>query len=151
MRKAIPIGAALALAAALAFGLWPFHPHEVRTLLPVQAFYVERTATGVAVTTDNGLSGEGPDWDAALAALAAAAPGEVFYGTAGVAFLQEGTLLDALVQDENLRPAIRLYRGAPPVDLADAPAWAAVRERGQAVTLGAVRAGRNLKLPEAGV
>ncbi len=148
MRNWLPISAAAALALLLALGLWPFHAREVRDLLPVQALCAEWTDEGLTVTTDNGLSGTGGDWPAALAALEASAPGEVFYGTAGAAFLPDETLLPALLDDERLRPAIRLYLGAPPVPLEAAAGWSAQQQ--DVATLAAIRAGHRTRIAEAG-
>lgn len=70
-----------AAALVLCCGL-PFRTHETRTLLPVQTVQAERTEAGVRIVTEAG-EGSGATWDDAVAALRMAAPGEVYFDTAG--------------------------------------------------------------------
>lgn len=93
-----------AAALVLCCGL-PFRTHETRTLLPVQTVQAERTEAGVRIVTEAG-EGSGATWDDAVAALRMAAPGEVYFDTAGQVVLCGRTdrLVNELLESGILRP-----------------------------------------------
>ena len=92
----------------------PFRTHETRTLLPVQTVQAERTEAGVRIVTEAG-EGSGPTWDDAVAALRMAAPGEVYFDTAGQVVLCGKTdrLVNELLESGILRPAAQVRRSGP--------------------------------------
>ena len=94
-----------AAALVLCCGL-PFRTHETRTLLPVQTVQAERTEAGVRIVTEAG-EGSGATWDDAVAALRMAAPGEVYFDTAGQVVLcgKTNRLVNELLESGILRPA----------------------------------------------
>lgn len=89
----------------------PFRTHETRTLLPVQTVQAERTEAGVHIVTEAG-EGSGATWDDAVAALRMAAPGEVYFDTAGQVVLCGKTdrLVNELLESGILRPAAQVRR-----------------------------------------
>ncbi len=97
-----------AAALVLCCGL-PFRTHETRTLLPVQTVQAERTEAGVRIVTEAG-EGSGATWDDAVAALRMAAPGEVYFDTAGQVVLCGRTdrLVNELLESGILRPAAQV-------------------------------------------
>ena len=97
-----------AAALVLCCGL-PFRTHETRTLLPVQTVQAERTEAGVRIVTEAG-EGSGATWDDAVAALRMAAPGEVYFDTAGQVVLCGKTdrLVNELLESGILRPAAQV-------------------------------------------
>ena len=99
-----------AAALVLCCGL-PFRTHETRTLLPVQTVQAERTEAGVRIVTEAG-EGSGATWDDAVAALRMAAPGEVYFDTAGQVVLCGRTdrLVNELLESGILRPAAQVRR-----------------------------------------
>ena len=99
-----------AAALVLCCGL-PFRTHETRTLLPVQTVQAERTEAGVRIVTEAG-EGSGATWDDAVAALRMAAPGEVYFDTAGQVVLCGKTdrLVNELLESGILRPAAQVRR-----------------------------------------
>ena len=99
-----------AAALVLCCGL-PFRTHETRTLLPVQTVQAEWTEAGVRIVTEAG-EGSGATWDDAVAALRMAAPGEVYFDTAGQVVLCGKTdrLVNELLESGILRPAAQVRR-----------------------------------------
>lgn len=97
-----------AAALVLCCGL-PFRTHETRTLLPVQTVQAEWTEAGVRIVTEAG-EGSGATWDDAVAALRMAAPGEVYFDTAGQVVLCGKTdrLVNELLESGILRPAAQV-------------------------------------------
>ena len=122
-----------AAALVLCCGL-PFRTHETRTLLPVQTVQAEWTEAGVRIVTEAG-EGSGATWDDAVAALRMAAPGEVYFDTAGQVVLCGKTdrLVNELLESGILRPAAQ-------ADLLEAHA--------SPVTVGLLRAEPGTALPD---
>ena len=117
-----------AAALVLCCGL-PFRTHETRTLLPVQTVQAERTEAGVRIVTEAG-EGSGATWDDAVAALRMAAPGEVYFATAG----------------QVLRPAAQVRRSGgltDPEGLSDL-----LEAHASPVTVGLLRAEPGTALPD---
>lgn len=108
MKWTLLASAALVLCCGL-----PFRTHETRTLLPVQTVQAERTEAGVRIVTEAG-EGSGATWDDAVAALRMAAPGEVYFDTAGQVVLCGKTdrLVNELLESGILRPGGRRCAGA---------------------------------------
>ena len=127
-----------AAALVLCCGL-PFRTHETRTLLPVQTVQAERTEAGV---------GSGATWDDAVAALRMAAPGEVYFDTAGQVVLCGKTdrLVNELLESGILRPAAQVRRSG---DLTDPEGLFDLLEaHASPVTVGLLRAEPGTALPD---
>mgnify|MGYP006939734824 CR=1 FL=1 len=132
-----------AAALVLCCGL-PFRTHETRTLLPVQTVQAERTENGVRIVTEAG-EGSGRTWDDAVAALRMAAPGEVYFDTAGQVVLCGDRLVDELLESGILRPAAQVRRSgaiAEPEGLFDL-----LEAHASPVTVGLLRAEPDTALP----
>lgn len=134
-----------AAALVLCCGL-PFRTHETRTLLPVQTVQAERTEAGVHIVTEAG-EGSGATWDDAVAALRMAAPGEVYFDTAGQVVLCGKTdrLVNELLESGILRPAAQVRRSGgltDPEGLSDL-----LEAHASPVTVGLLRAEPGTALP----
>lgn len=135
-----------AAALVLCCGL-PFRTHETRTLLPVQTVQAERTEAGVRIVTEAG-EGSGATWDDAVAALRMAAPGEVYFDTAGQVVLCGKTdrLVNELLESGILRPAAQVRRSGgltDPEGLSDL-----LEAHASPVTVGLLRAEPGTALPD---
>lgn len=135
-----------AAALILCCGL-PFRTHETRTLLPVQTVQAERTEAGVRIVTEAG-EGSGATWDDAVAALRMAAPGEVYFDTAGQVVLCGKTdrLVNELLESGILRPAAQVRRSGgltDPEGLSDL-----LEAHASPVTVGLLRAEPGTALPD---
>lgn len=135
-----------AAALVLCCGL-PFRTHETRTLLPVQTVQAERTEAGVRIVTEAG-EGSGATWDDAVAALRMAAPGEVYFDTAGQVVLCGKTdrLVNELLESGILRPAAQVRRSGgltDPEGLFDL-----LEAHASPVTVGLLRAEPGTALPD---
>lgn len=135
-----------AAALVLCCGL-PFRTHETRTLLPVQTVQAERTEAGVRIVTEAG-EGSGATWDDAVAALRMAAPGEVYFDTAGQVVLCGRTdrLVNELLESGILRPAAQVRRSGgltDPEGLSDL-----LEAHASPVTVGLLRAEPGTALPD---
>ena len=77
----------------------------------MQTVQAERTEAGVRIVTEAG-EGSGATWDDAVAALRMAAPGEVYFDTAGQVVLCGKTdrLVNELLESGILRPAAQVRR-----------------------------------------
>lgn len=125
----------------------PFRTHETRTLLPVQTVQAERTEAGVRIVTEAG-EGSGATWDDAVAALRMAAPGEVYFDTAGQVVLCGRTdrLVNELLESGILRPAAQVRRSGgltDPEGLSDL-----LEAHASPVTVGLLRAEPGTALPD---
>ena len=93
-----------------AFGLKAFSGNKLSDLQPVQLLIVQQLPDGVAVKTDNGLSGYGKDYDEAMQRLEQTAPGKAFFASCNAVVLCGGKQsLRAVLEDARLRPAAMVY------------------------------------------
>lgn len=101
---------ALAAMAALVvlFGL-PFRAWKTGALLPVQTVQVQRQEDGIHILTEAGEA-RGRDVHAAVQALCAAAPGQVFVETAQYLVLCGGVSGAEIAASGLLRPNVQVYR-----------------------------------------
>ena len=94
---------------ALALLLLPQRGTEVGELLPVETLLIEKEAGQYVVSVDTGESARGSSLEAAVEAMRASAPGEMFLDTADYVLLTRDTL-DCMPQlSDFVRPAARVY------------------------------------------
>lgn len=102
-----------------AFGLKGFSGGPLAELQPVQLLTVQQLPRGIAVYTDNGLSGMGETYELAMRQLEASAPGKAFFASCGAVVLCGGVQsLQEVCNDTRLRPAARIYCAAETPDAA---------------------------------
>lgn len=111
MKKLICLAAAVGIVGAL--GWLPADRRDVGKLLPARALIVSAEEGQVSVNGGESLSGRGDSWSSALEDLRNAAPGEAFLGACGHVILlgDAEAILPDILQDQELRPAARVYRG----------------------------------------
>ena len=103
--------ALLAAAAIVCLCTLPRTGADAAELLPAQVLVIAQEAGQVVVESDNGVTGAGAALPDALAAMHKSAPGTLFLDTAEHIILLESawTLVPAVVQQPQLRPAAKLY------------------------------------------
>lgn len=145
MRKLLLFAAAVVAARLL--GWMPAGQKDVGDLLPVQTLVASVSDGRLVLEGGEGLRGEGADWASAMSDLAAAAPGEAFFGATGqVVLTGEATaLLPQVLREPRLRPAARVYAGRGQMDPEAATAYLDAHEAG--VTLQALQAAALEKRP----
>lgn len=133
MRKLLLFAAAVFIAATL--GWLPATQHDIGSLLPAQTLILTRGVTMYSLESDAGLHGEGETWAAAMEDLCATAPGEAFFGATGQIVLVGAAVdaLDAVLQDDALRPAARVYAGVGTPEPAVATAFLNAHDEGVTV------------------
>lgn len=95
--------------AALALLLLPRRGTEVGELLPVETLLIEKEAGQYVVSVDTGGSARGQSLEAAVEAMRASAPGEMFLDTADYVLLTRDTLDCVPLLADLVRPAARVY------------------------------------------
>lgn len=123
-RRALVAMAAL----LLLFGL-PFRAWKTGALLPVQTVQVQRQADGIHILTEAGEA-TGADLRAAVQALCAAAPGQVFVETAQYLVLCGGVRGAEVAASGLLRPNVQVYRAQGFRDPELLRPWLAAHESG---------------------
>jgi hypothetical protein len=149
MRSFICVAAALLLLSLI--GMAPYESHDASELAPVQTLLVKLGEDGYTLTADNGASGSGESWAAAVEDLRKSCDGVAFLQTAQKVVLS-GNVAQAMrevAQTGDLRPAAELFL-TDTEQAADA-LQSFLKSRTSAVTLGRLRAaltsGQSLSLP----
>lgn len=94
---------------ALALLLLPRRGTEVGELLPVETLLIEKEAGQYVVSVDTGGSARGQSLAAAVEAMRASTPGELFLDTADYVLLTRDTLDCVPLLADFVRPAARVY------------------------------------------
>lgn len=110
----------LLILAVVVTGSLPFDQSDVGKLRPVQTLYGQWADGQVRVTADTGDRGQGDDWQSAIEALEAAAPGTVFQGAVSYILLEEPSLLPQILEVEALNPSCVVCLAPPGLDLEEA-------------------------------
>lgn len=109
MKRVMLLLAASVLAATT--GFLPWKSHDAAQLLPVETLLIDQKADTVRVSAGT-LTGEGSSLPEALEALAAQAPGELFFGQVSRVVVGDGAsaLLTEAAQQATLRLNTAVYR-----------------------------------------
>jgi len=140
MKRVLLLLTASVMAAAL--GLLPWKSHDAAQLLPVETLLVDRKADTVRVSAGV-LTGEGGSLSEAMDALAAQAPGEMFFGQVSrvIVGADASALLTEAAKQAELRLNTAVYRVRGSAEaLAERvaelePYWRAQEQRGVLTTL----------------
>lgn len=149
MKKLLLFAAAVAVAGFL--GWLPAEQKDVGGLLPAQTLVLTLQDGQLDLDGGQDLKGTGWTWETAMEDLEATAPGRAFFGaTEHIVLVGDAAgILQDVLQDQNLRPAARIYAGKGTVEADSATEFLNAHKAG--VTIQSLRSaileGRDLNLP----